>query len=270
MWRRFEGLADHKADDLNNDIRSFLSRIEVAHPEPDEFGFTWIELYILYKSLGYRCAAEAPSTKAKAKPSIGAHMKAFKLAVRKIVRQEFEGNDRDFFKPGAKKGYALRRIGINNHFPMLNLKPNISDEIQKHLDKEMLRANRSRIKDLKEQVEGHKEVEVKDLVLKHKALWSKAVRSLPDELRKEFKEVSLRNKKSKAAVKTCRRLRRGVARSRVAKPRLPEHDCAKLVCSTGKRLCQPALQRGQLALKLSPGMLSAKLRAKFGHLCTGA
>ncbi len=102
-WKKLVGLQDEGKDGLGKEVQQILSRLEVTRPGEEEFGITWLELYTLYKSLGYRCAASQPSSKAKARPSLGAHLKAFKLEVRRIARQNSLRKVKHSSKRGRKK-----------------------------------------------------------------------------------------------------------------------------------------------------------------------
>ncbi len=200
---------------------------------------------------------------------MGAHLKAFKLEVRRIARRNLTDESQAFFKVGQKKGYPLRRLGVANHFGTISLNVRISKEAQKHLDKEVLRAKGGKQKDLEKQAAGEQEVEYKELLLKHKVLWSRTIKKLPPQQVKELGEEKLQ----KVACFNTQRVRKVLSslrpRARSAKNlRLPEHDKVKLMYSNGKRNCTQALLKEQPPQKLRLGMLSAKLQAKFRHLCT--
>ncbi len=112
-------------------------------------------------------------------------------------------------------------------------------------------------------------MELKDLLLKNKVLWSKTVRRLAPVHTKELRQENLQKVASFQTAKGLKVLSRLRPRTRFARTLgLPEHDCAKLVYSNGRRNCTQAPLKGQPPLKLRLGMLSAKLKAKFGHLCT--
>ena len=82
-------------------------------------------------------------------------------------------------------------LGVSSHFSMVNFNARISDAVQKHIDKEILRAKGVKLKDLEKLVEGSVEVELKDLQLKNKVLWSKTVKLLKPELQKELPSARL-------------------------------------------------------------------------------
>ncbi len=117
------------------------------------------------------------------------------------------------------------------------------------MDKELLRVNGSRFKVLEEQIKGRKEVEIEDLSLKHKVLWSKTVKKLPPNLCKELRKEDLPEEKREATPKVKvrvkaetgrRRLRLRTRRCALKSPRLPDTDFLKLVYSSGKRQCKLA------------------------------
>ncbi len=250
--------------ELSLNIKRFLTRLQVAKPEDGEVGATWIELHTLYKSMGYPFAVQQSGSKANARPNLRKQLYTFKLQARRIARKLPEDSS-ELFKPGKKRGYALKRLGIENHFATVNLKVNLQEEDQRHLDKELLRAKGSKLKDLELQSRGRKPVKVEALSLKHKVNWSKGV--------KKFPEKSLKSWPEKELPEVYKDWRRGVKRKpepqnlkpRSVKAPLPEGDEVKVVRAVAgqKRQCSV-----QPAFKLRAGMLSARLRERFGHLCT--
>ena len=100
-------------------------------------------------------------------------------------------------------------------------------------------------------------------------LWSITVKKLPLKQVKELGEERLDKVASFEAQKRRKVLSSLGTKTRLAKNlRLPEHDKVKLMYSNGKRNCTKALLKEQPPQKLRLGMLSAKLQAKFRHLCT--
>ena len=148
----------------------------------------------------------------------------------------------------------------------------LAAEAQRHLDKEVLRAKGGKLRDLEQQASGEHEVESKELTTKNKTLWSKTVKRLPVGLAQKLLEEKLQqteecqSRKAREAKKavSCRlHFRRPPARNL----RLPEHDNTQIVYVKGKRNCTPAPRTGEPLPKLRRGMLSAKLRDRFSHLC---
>ena len=60
-----------------HEVQRFLTKLSYAQPKEGEFGITWLELYTLYKAMGHDCPVSDPEAKAKARPSMGAQIKAF-------------------------------------------------------------------------------------------------------------------------------------------------------------------------------------------------
>ncbi len=221
--------------------------------------------------MGNKCIAERKGCKATAKPSIGRHLQTFKLKVKRVGKKLFEDSAK-LFKPCATKGYALKRLGIVNHFAALGMVVKMTKEQKAHVDKEVLRAKGSKIKDLQEELEGKRSTVACELKLKHKVSWSKGIRRMPEDF-ENFKPAELlqTNKDFKATTKRSRsKGQTPRAASKKVVPAPPQSDRVGLVLAargTKRKLCTTT-QQELPALKLKAGMLSAKLRDRFGHLCT--
>ncbi len=79
-----------------------------------------------------------------------------------------------------------------NIAPVKQLFLHLHEDVQKHIDREILRANANKLQDLEDQLQGKKEVRVAKLEVKRKVLWSKGVKRLPERLLKAFCEVALK------------------------------------------------------------------------------
>ena len=173
---------------LQSDVAKMFRRLEFQDSGEERFGTTWIELFVIYKAMGYKDPIFQNGRGAKNLPSLGKQLKAFKANVRKKCRKGIRGVCGEFLKAGAKKGYALKRLGVTNHMAAIRGKVRMSEKVQIHVDKEILRANGNLLKDLESQVRGEKEVKLAELTLKRKASWSKGVKRFPNELIKIFLE----------------------------------------------------------------------------------
>ncbi len=111
-----------------------------------------------------------------------------------------------------------------------------------------------------------------ELKLKHKVGWSKGIRRMPEDY-KNFGPAELlqTNKDFKAKAKGGRSEEKATrAASRKVEPAPPQSDRVGLVLAargTKRKLCTTT-QQELPALRLRASMLSAKLRDRFGHLCT--
>eukprot|EP00973_Karenia_brevis_P061672 8576850-Karenia_brevis.AAC.1 len=74
----------------------------------------------------------------------------------------------DLFKAYAGKKPALARLGILGHAPSLSAKIIIEPATQKLVDKEILRANGNKMKDLEAQLRLKKNIVVDKLKMKYK------------------------------------------------------------------------------------------------------
>ncbi len=221
---------------------------------------TWIELYALFRSMGYGGVVKGKGGKAAAKPGLRSILQQFKLLTRRSVKILTEEN-RQYFSPGLLKGYALKRLGIINHFATVNMKVKLNSEVQRHLDKELLRANGCKKKDLEEVSKGKKTSRAQALYLKHKVNWSDTVVKLPEKVLKEWPEENLQNVEYKRPLKK----QEVTQATRRVSASLPRTEVVGVVLKVAgkKRACT----EGE-GPKLTPGMLRGKLLQRFGHLCT--
>ncbi len=104
---------------LQNYIVNFLRRVEFQEAGVEAFGTTWIELFTLFKAMGYKDPIAQDGCGAKALPSLQKQIQAFKTRARKINREGIQGECKKYLGAGKKKGYALRRLGVVNHMPAI-------------------------------------------------------------------------------------------------------------------------------------------------------
>ncbi len=277
-WRKLRGMTQTQVRvsgipkaETTVEVQKFLTKLELRETEEGEFGTTWLELYALYKALVHPCAVADPKRSAQARPSLGKQLQTFKLTVRRVAKQKLCQKDKELLKVCTHRGYALERLGISNHAAMVASVVKVSREAQRHLDRELLKANGSKRTEVEEQLKGEKDVTVGKLCLKKKVAWSKGARKLKPELAEAFREESLRAEVAfEEDENTFSKRARGVgARTYLKKKRLPDTDFvgARTRGQTKKR-CMEAPQTGELSLIIRPGMLSTALRNRFGYLCT--
>ncbi len=251
------------------EVQDFLRKLQVAEAKEGEAATTWLELFTLYKLLGHKCPIKDPEQKAKKKTGLGAKVHCFKLAVRRTAREAMQSRDEELFKAGKSKKPPLLRLGIKNFLPGIRGKVVVTKSCQKAVDKELLRAKGSKLKELVGQLEGEKSVPEAKLSLKHKVAWASRVQKSSKEEAKNFEEVALRPEVTFAEDVEARGLGSGSAKSRgaqslgVKRLLLPEGD--EII---PKRRCTKAAQKGKLDLNIRSSMLSAGLRSRFKHLCT--
>ena len=132
-----------------------------AQPKKGEFGITWLELVTLYRAMGYNSLINYSEVKAKARPSMGAQTKAFRLTVRRLVRHTIKDDQKQILTCGKTKGYALKRLGISSHTATLNCLFRLSPQVQNKIDREILKASGAKKHDLDDIIAGRKNIEVK-------------------------------------------------------------------------------------------------------------
>ena len=161
-----------------NEVQRFLTKLSYAQPKEGEFGITWLELYTLYKAMGHDCLVSDPEAKAKARPSMGAQIRAFQFIGRRLVRSTIKEDRKQLFTCGRKKGYALKRLGINSHVATLNCLIRVNAQVQSKIDKEILKANGAKRHEVNDMLAGRKTIEVKKLSVRRKTTWSKGIERL--------------------------------------------------------------------------------------------
>ena len=169
------------------------------------------------------------------------------------------------FKSGLKKGKALKRLGVDGNAATIRAMVKIQPEAQKHLDYEVLRANGNKTSELNEHLEKKKKVVVQRLKLKRKCNWTNTVKRFPKKLLEDFdeaEEVEAQPEKKAREEAGSRKGVGGLGRKRAPCPCLPQHD---FVQPLFKKVKHEASQREPV---LRASMLSARLRERFGHLCT--
>ncbi len=263
-WKRVQGLrlSEEEKNPVLPDIQKYLARLKVDAPKEGEFGITWLELYTLYKALGYRCAQQDPGKKSKARPGLGKQLATFKKLVRKVEKEEVEEAQKTLLGSGKKKGYALSRLGVGSHAPTLNCVVKLGAEAQRELDKEVLRAGGSTLKDLNKYLGGEKKLVVKALSDKYKVTWSRSVKRFSQSLQKEFAEQKLEKREGRSSTAGVGRAGRRCTDRGAKRCLFPVDDFVQ--AATQKCSYAKASRTGELGLRSS--MLSAKLRNRFKHL----
>eukprot|EP00973_Karenia_brevis_P023111 3182831-Karenia_brevis.AAC.1 len=87
QWTKIAVFRQDEETAMSLSIKKFISRLRVTQPRKEDYGITWLELYILYKSMGYACPLKDPAQKSKVKPSTRQQLNSFKLQTRRAVRQ---------------------------------------------------------------------------------------------------------------------------------------------------------------------------------------
>ncbi len=251
---------------LGSGIAKFLRRLEFQEADKDDFGVTWIELFVLYKAMGNDDPIPQNGRGAKVLPSLEKQLKVFKAKVRKIGREGIKGVCGNYLKAGAKKGYALKRLGVRNHMSALRGRIRMSEKVQMHVDKEILRANGNLLKDLESQVKGEKQVKFGALTLKRKARWTKGVKKLPKELLEEFLEEPVKPEAEQH--EEAPRVRKPGNKRLSASVEAPVHDFVQPPVAKGNKRKANTEAPPKEVFALRASMLSIRLRERFGYLCT--
>ncbi len=252
---------------LAGDIAQFLRRLEFKEPQAGEVGTTWIELFVVFKAMGYADPIPKGANEAKAQPSLQNQLQCFKNGIRKVAGEGIQGDCKKFLGASAVKGYVLQRLGVTSHCAAIHGKINMSKRVQEHVDSEILRANGNKAKDLRSQPKGEEKITIAKLSLKRKVGWSNAVKKFPNDLSEEFQLEAGKPEAELCETKTKLKGRRRKGPSRVV---APVHDFVQPLVAKGdkRKASTPAPPKEEFTLRAN--MLSARLRERFGYLCTEA
>ena len=256
------------------EVGKFLQNVELSEPENEAFGTTWLEFFLLFKKLGGKDRVEYGRA-AKAKEGAGKKMQIFQRHIRFIAKHCLVRDEqRKLFKPGTKKGYALRRLRIQNHMATLNLRSNLPEEARGEIDCEILIANGNRREEVGAKPSAGMQGKDKKLLLKSKGGWIEALKVFKPEVTKKFHlaDVTLFSNLQWLRTRKCLDTKAEVSPKVPKRPGLSHRPCVHdfvqpIVASRGvKRACTDAPQRGRPILRI--GMLNARLKERFAHLCT--
>ena len=224
-------------------------------------------MYTLFRKLQYKPLLEDKKG-AKARPSVRAQLHAFKLGVRKVVRENVQDEDsKKFLKAGGKKGYALKRLGVLSHMPHVGSCVRMPEDVQREIDRDIVILNGTPIKKIGKQLKEGVDVKEGKLLLQNKSAWISRITRLENKLAEAFplkappeqtrgSEVP---SKRGGADKGSGQVSRSRLKARTLAP--PVHDFVQpLVRHSQKR---PFIEE----TVLRTGMLSKRLRERFGHLC---
>ncbi len=248
-------------------LGEFLQRNTWRSFNDNEFGITWIELFVLFKKMGYPNPLDNGTRKASTRKSLASQIKAFKLGIRRLARDLLEDEEqRELFRVGKTKGYALKHLGVASHAAHINSMVKITDSIRDAVHQEDLFLNGNRIKNHGRMIKDGASVRFGKISLKGKVAWTSRVKPFTKEQLEEFEGVgSFKLEGEDNGSRACEE--RGTKRKawevgrRVGEP--PRHDFVQPLLA--RKTKKPSTQQ-QPVLRI--GMLSVKLKERFGHLCT--
>ncbi len=256
-----------------SEVGKFLQEIELREPQENEFGCTWLEMFLLFRKLGHKNPVPEGRA-ARAKPSAKKLIQLFKKQVRFFARNFLpDEGQKILLKAGGKKGYALKRLGILNHFAQVNCLIKLPEEARKELDYEILIVNGNKKKNLEHGLSERLQVKEGKLLLRNKSAWARRLRAFESEVLEKFtvEKSPAQTDLSWLAASVLPdeevEPAGGVTKKCRVSPVPCPHDFVQpVVVPRGrKRACTEAPLKGQPVLRMS--MLSAKLKERFAHLC---
>ncbi len=249
-------------------LDEFLQRNAWRSLEEGEFGISWVELFVLYKKLGYPNPIKEGSGKAKVRASLAKQLHAFKVGVRRFAKEWVEDErQKSLFSAGKAKGYVWKHLGIASHITHLNAAIRLSESARKDIEQDLLYLNGNKVKDHGREVRSGATIRLSKLSLKGKTVWTQRVKSFTQVQLEEFPGVGsfkLQTCRAEGPERAGRGKKRGVAEVGRCAPRPPGHDFVQPLCVHAKKPCTTPVP------VLRIGMLSSGLKKRFGHLCTAS
>ena len=87
----------------------FLTKLAVRKPSADQFGITWLELFVLYRALGHPNPVDDHIKATATRPSMGVQLAEFKKLVRRAAKDGIDDEEtKKFFTPGQKRDMPCR------------------------------------------------------------------------------------------------------------------------------------------------------------------
>jgi hypothetical protein len=157
----------------SDDIESFLNNIRVTNTGGKQQGTTWLELYILFRLMGYGKPVRDRQDKARSRSTVRQQLDMFKKATRAVVERIYIGTKvKPLFSPNKFKGEPLAAFAISGNQAMVNFRVAISEDLKTHIGEQLLTLGHKCTKmDLKQIQAGTLRVPPRKLKLCGRAGW---------------------------------------------------------------------------------------------------
>ena len=154
------------------DVETFLRQVPMATANPNG-GFTWLELYTLYRLTGQPEPIGYQAASAQQRPTLRRQLHAFRQAIRQLVHHTMGTAQHYLFKGRKDTTKRLHTLGINTCIAILPWQPCLTLQMQTTLAHEVLRSQR-RFSHLKAQqaLAAHHQLPLRPIQLKGRARWS--------------------------------------------------------------------------------------------------
>ena len=157
----------------------FLLDLQYQRTNDPAQGTTWIELFIAYRLAGHRSPIDRDENLAAVKPTMGAQLREFRLAIRKIAKWAFGGKDMMLFRGTEAKQQVLRNFGLRTVVATLPLQLNLTSEAAKAVATHVVRAQGQRsTQRAAEMMDNNALVKLQPLRTKGKASWASGIHKL--------------------------------------------------------------------------------------------
>ena len=167
-------------------VQAFLRDVpytEVDHTEGKQdhtHGFTWLELYGLYRLAGYPEPLPYHRHDAATRPTLRQQLHNFRLATRQLAISTMAVEHHRLFKGmQAKHEKRLSSIGINTNVAILPWQPCLTQEAQKRLAQEILRSQ-YRLSPIQAEraLQEQRQMATRQIQLKGRTRWSGSIKPL--------------------------------------------------------------------------------------------
>ena len=141
-------------------------------------GFTWLELYALYRLAGHPEPIAYTKGDATTRPALRQQLHAFRHAVRQLALHTMAVTEHHLFK-GHQQGHTrrLQGLGIHTHLAALPWQPCLTACVQQRLAQEVVRSqHRMTAKKATQAIDDHQRLPLRAIQLKGRSKWSATIR----------------------------------------------------------------------------------------------
>ena len=143
-----------------------------------KLGFTWLELYGLYRLAGHPEPIQYSRSEAVARPTLRQQLHAFRHTVRQLVLHTMPSEQQHLVK-GTKQPHSKRldSLGIATHLAILPWQPCLTAGMQERLAQEILRSqHRLSYAKARQAIAEHHHMAMRQVQLKGRAKWSGTIK----------------------------------------------------------------------------------------------
>ncbi len=164
-----------------NSVWNFLSNLEIAETTNQHHATTWLEMYIIYRALGYPKPLPDNPSKSRSRATACMQLREFTKTVRGIVQRGFEdGNHISLFKPMKVTHERFLNLGVKGRYPAINGSIIMDDDLRGALEQNIIAlGHRISTKAIKQFREGNSQLTPNIPNLKGRVGWDARIIQVP-------------------------------------------------------------------------------------------